>query len=102
MAGVGDQRRLPGLGPRQVDEGEIGDQQRRVVHAGLDRRKNLRVTGQGVARHDDDFTVDRVLIGTAGREAGDLVTDCKIVDTLAHGHDHARHLVSDTGRQACL
>ncbi|MNC72255.1 hypothetical protein D3C75_1232850 [compost metagenome] len=45
MTGIGDQRSLPSLGPGQIDIGEIGHQQRRVMDAGLNRRQNLRITG---------------------------------------------------------
>ena len=102
VAGIGHQCRLPGLGPGQVDIGEIGNQQGRVMNTGLDRAEDIGVARQGVSRQHNDFTVHRVRIGAAGRKAGDLVTNGEVIDTLTHGHDHARHLMPDAGRQANL
>ncbi|MNF81277.1 hypothetical protein D3C84_635410 [compost metagenome] len=102
VAGIGDQGCLPGLGPGQVDIGEIGHQQRRVMHAGFDRGEVFRVAGHGVARQHDDLAVHRVVVGAGSGKAGDLVTDLQVVDTLAYRADHARHFMTHAGWQACL
>ena len=102
MAGIGDQRSLPGLGACQVDVGEIGDQQRRVMHAGLDRRKQVRIAGNGGARQHDNVTIHRVIVGTGGREAGDPVAYCDVIDAFADRRHHTGHLVADPRGQTGL
>ncbi|MNL30347.1 hypothetical protein D3C87_1520770 [compost metagenome] len=94
VTGVGDQGKLPGLDPCQIGVGEIGDQQRRVMHTGFDRTEDIRVTGQRRARQHDLFAVDRIVVGAFGREAGDLVTDFQVIDTLAERRDHAGHFMA--------
>ncbi|MNP33465.1 hypothetical protein D3C76_1267060 [compost metagenome] len=102
MAGIGDQRGLPRLGPRQVDVGEISDQQRCVVHAGLDRGEHIRVAGNGRTRQHDDITIYRVIVGTGSREAGDTVAHRNVVDPFTDRSHHSGHFVADARRQACL
>ena len=98
MAGVSDQGELPRFDPRQIGVGKVGDQQRRVMHAGFDRAEHIRITGQRGTRQHDRFAVDRVVVRTLGRKAGDLVTHCQIIDTVADSGDHTGHLVTKTGQ----
>ncbi|MNE24435.1 hypothetical protein D3C80_1177250 [compost metagenome] len=102
VAGVSDQRCLAGLGPRQVDVGEVSHQQRRVVHAGLDGRENIRIAGQCGAWQYDDLAIDGILVGAFGREAGHLVAHRQIFDALTHRQHDTRHLMAQPGRQLCL
>ncbi len=86
--------------PCQLDIGEIGNQQRRVVNTGLNRRQHIRITGQGRARHEDQFAIHRVVVGALGRKTGDLVTDRQVLHSIAERRDHTGHLMTDTSRQA--
>ncbi|MNP17050.1 hypothetical protein D3C76_1094700 [compost metagenome] len=102
MAGIGDQCCLPGLGPCQVDVGEVGDQQRGVVHAGLDRGEHIRVARDGCTGQYDDIAVHRVIVGTGGREAGDPITDGNVIDPFPDRSHHPGHFVTDPRWQTRL
>ncbi|MNF65590.1 hypothetical protein D3C84_473570 [compost metagenome] len=102
MAGLGDQYVLARLQIGQIDQGEISEQQGGVMHAGLQRRQHLRVTGQGIPRHQHQIAPGRVTIGGAGRETGDRRTDLEVVDALTQGFDGAGHLAAHAGRQSGL
>ncbi|MCY1441514.1 hypothetical protein D9M71_578320 [compost metagenome] len=99
MAGVGHQGELPGLDPCQVGISKIGDQQRRVMHAGFDRAQHVRVTGQRRARQDNQFSVDRIVVRALGRETGDLVTDRQVIHTLTDSRDDTGHFLAKARRQ---
>ncbi|MNP43446.1 hypothetical protein D3C76_1372640 [compost metagenome] len=102
MTGVGDQGKLPGFDPRQINVAKIGNQQRRVMHAGFDRAEHVRVTRQRRARQHDQLAVDRIIVRALGRETGDLVTDRKVIDTLTDSGDDTGHFLANTGWQASV
>ncbi|MOA12811.1 hypothetical protein D3C78_1328320 [compost metagenome] len=94
MTRVSHQSKLPGLDPCQIGIGEIGDQQRRVVHARFNRAKHIRITGDCRARQNDLLAVDRVVVRALGRKAGDLVTDLQVIDAITDSGDDTGHLLA--------
>ncbi|MNP50055.1 hypothetical protein D3C76_1442900 [compost metagenome] len=99
MTGVGNQGKLAGLDPCQIDIAKVGNQQRRVMHAGFDRAEYIRVSGQRRARQHNQLPVDRIIVWALGRETGNLVTDCQVIDTLTDSGDDTGHLLANTRRQ---
>lgn len=100
MAGIRDQGELTGLDPRQIDIGKVGNQQRRVMHAGLYRAQDIRVTGQGRTGQDNQFAIHWIVIRAFGRKTGNLVANGQVFNALAHCHHHTGHFMAKARRQA--
>ncbi|MCY1394540.1 hypothetical protein D9M71_94630 [compost metagenome] len=98
LPGFGDQDILAWLHTAQVDQGEIGHQQSRVVHAGLLRRQDVGVGDQTVVRHQHQVAPGRMPARRAGREAGNGSADSEVVNALANGFHDAGHLRAKAGR----
>ncbi|MNM82671.1 hypothetical protein D3C81_947060 [compost metagenome] len=99
VAGVSNQGKLPGFDPCQIGVAEISDQQRRVMHAGLNRVEHIRVTGQRRARQHNQLAINRIVVRALSRETGDLVTYRQVIDTFAHRSDDTGHFLTKAGWQ---
>ncbi|MCY1463149.1 hypothetical protein D9M71_810040 [compost metagenome] len=98
MPGLGDQDVLARFQTAQVNQGEIGHQQRRVVDAGLDRRQGVGIGNQAVARHQHQVAPGRILARGPGRKAGHGGTGGEVVNALANGFHDAGQLGAEAGR----
>ena len=102
VAGVSHQGKLPRLDPRQIHVGKVGNQQRRVVHARLDRAQHIRIPGQRRTGQDDLFAIHRVIIGALGRKTGHFIAYSQIIHAIAYGDHDTGHLMAKARRQACM